>query len=144
MDRQRLEIMDGVEIALAVQHRAHAVGRPTLDLAAEIAEQPDVADDLIAVVDFGDVKPAILRIDTGGAFGRDGVADVVDPGLRQRPERSGALEAHAANQLVSIRGEARQYETGIAAGGAGSDAVRLQQHDGPAGFGELTRRRKAR
>ena len=38
-----LEIMDGVKVALAVQHRAHALGRPALDLAAQIVEQPDEA-----------------------------------------------------------------------------------------------------
>ena len=82
MDGDRLEIIDGVIVALAVQHRAHALGRPAFDLAAQIVEEPHQAQKLVAVVDLGHVEPAGLRIDADGILVLDGVADVIEAGLR--------------------------------------------------------------
>ena len=142
MDGDRLEIIDGVIVALAVQHRAHALGRPAFDLAAEIVEEPHQAQEFVAIVDLGHVEPAGLRIDAGDALFLDGVADVIEPGLGQRPQRLRALEADAADQLFGVGGKARQHEAGIAAGRARRQPARFQQHDRPAGPRQFARRRQ--
>ena len=139
----RVEIIDGVKVALAVQHRAHALGRPAFDLAAEIVEEPHQAQKFVAIVDLGNVEPSGLRIDAGGALFPDGVADVVEPGLGQRPQRFRALEADAADQLFRVGGKARQHEAGIAAGRARRQPARFQQHDRPAGPRQFPRRRQS-
>ncbi len=61
MDGQGPQIIDRIKITLAAQHRAHALGRPALDLAAQLAEQADKTQKFVAVVDFGNIEPAILR-----------------------------------------------------------------------------------
>ena len=83
MDRAR--IMDGMKVALAAQHRTHAIGRPALDLAAELAEELDEMHQGVAVIGFGNVKPTFLRGDPAHGVVADGVAYIVEAGLRQAP-----------------------------------------------------------
>ena len=115
MDGDRLQVIDGVKIAFAAQHRAHPLGRPALDLAAQLAEHSDIADEFIVVVFFGNVEPTILRVGTGRVFGTNCGAHIIEAGLRQRPQILGAFEPNTRDQLVGVGAEPRQHETGIAA-----------------------------
>ena len=130
-------IVDGVKVTFAAQHGAHPVGRPTLDLTTELADKPGEAREFVAVVGLGDVKPAVLRVDTRHRLVANDVADIIHPALRQRPEVLGAVEADAADDAVGARGKTGKHETGIAARSFAGDVARLQQHDGPAGAGNL-------
>src|SRR4029077_2301785 len=142
VDGDGVEIIDSVIVARTVQYRAHALGRPAFDLAAEIVEEPPQAQKLVAVVDLGDVEPAGLRIDAGGALFLDGIADIIEPGLGQRPQRLGALETDAGDQLFRVGGKARQDEAGIAARRIRRQPPGLQQHHRPAGPRQFARRRQ--
>ena len=143
MNVERAQIVDRVEVALAVQHRAHPLGRPAFDFAAEFAEQPDQADELVAVVGLGNVEPAVLRVDARHGILGDGIAHVVEAGLRQRPQILGLLEADAGDNPVGLGGKAGKHEPGVAARGACREAARLDERDRPAVAGELARRGEA-
>ena len=142
MNVDRPRIVDGVKVTFAAQHRAHLVGRPALDLAAELADQPGEAREFVAVVGLGDVKPAVLRIDSRHRLVANDVADIIEPALRQRPQILGAIEADAADDGVGARGKTGKHETGIAPGGFAGDVAGFQQHDRPAGAGNLAGRRQ--
>src|SRR5208282_5821922 len=113
-----------------------------LDLATQVPEQARQAQKFVAVVDLGNVEPAVLRIDAGRAIGAYGVADIVEPGLGQRPQRLGALEPNPRDQLFGVGGKTRKHKTGIAARRARGDAAALQKHDRPAGPSHLARSRQ--
>ena len=144
VDIDRAGKMDGVKVALAAQRCAHLLGRPALDLDAEFAEEPGETREHIAVVDLGDVKPAVLRIDPGNGAVGDGVADVVEPALRQRPQILGARKSDAADDALGRRGKTRKHESGIAARGVFRKASGFDEHDGPPAARHLARRRQAR
>src|ERR1700722_18584192 len=98
MDGERPRVANGAKVTLATQHSAHALSRPILDLATQRPEQFGVAQEFVAVVDLGDMKPAVLRIDAGDAL--DSAAHIVESGLGQRPKVLGALKADPGNQRL--------------------------------------------
>ncbi len=144
VDRERARVVDGVIVTLAAQCAAHAVGLPGLDLAAQFAEQLDFADKFVVVVSFGDMKPAVLRIDAGCAVGANGITHIIEAGLRQRPKILGAFEADPRNELIGVGAKAWQHETGIAPRRVAGETAGLQHHDGPAVARHFPRRGQAR
>ena len=54
MDVEGARQMQGVEVVIALEHVAHALGRPALDLGAELLPvELKIGQDLVAVVDLG-------------------------------------------------------------------------------------------
>ena len=141
MDVKRARQMQGVEIVIGLEHLAHALGRPALDLGAEfLAVELHIRQDLIAVVDLGDLEPAGDRRDTGHAGLGDRGAHVSQPHLRQLPQRLGVLQADAADHPLHRLRKAGQHEAVVAAGRVAGDAAGLQHRDRPAAPRELARR----
>ena len=144
MDVDCARIVDGVKVAFAAEHRAHLFGRPTFDFTTKLANKAGKVGKLVAVVGLGDVEPAILRFDPGQVILADGVADIVQPALRQRPQILGSLKANPANDAIGRCGKTRQYKAGVAARSTGGDATGLDEHHGPTAAGDLARGRQAR
>ncbi len=125
MDRERARIVDGVKIALAAQHRAHALGRPALDLAAQFAEQFGIVSKTRRGCRPWRHRASRLCGSMPGTPLDRMAAHIVETGLGQRPKILGALETDARDQLVGVGGETRQHKAGIAAGRAARQGGRL-------------------
>ena len=78
--------VQGVEVVIALEDVAHALGRPALDIRAEfLPEELKIGQDIVAVVDLGDLEPAGNRRDPGHSRLRDRRAHVSEPHLGERP-----------------------------------------------------------
>ena len=117
MDVKRARQVQGVEIVIGLEHLAHALGRPALDLGPELlAIELDIRQDLVAVVDLGDFEPAGDRCDAGHARLGDRRAHIAQAHLRQVPQRLGVLHADAADHALHRFREAGQDKTVVATG----------------------------
>ncbi len=125
MDVKGARPMQGVEVVVALEHLAHALGRPALDVGAELlAVELQVGQNLVAVVDLGHLEPAGHRGDARHARLGDGAAHIFDAHLGQRPQRLGVIHPDPADDLVHGFGEAGQDEPVIASGRVPGDALR--------------------
>ena len=140
MDVKRARQVQGVEVVVGLEHLAHALGRPALDLGPEfLAIELHIRQDLIAVVDLGDFEPAGNRRDTGHPRLGNRGAHVAQPHLRQVPQRLGVLHADAADHALHRLRKSRQNETVVAAGRVPGDAAGLQHRHRPPAPRELAR-----
>ncbi len=132
MDVKCARQMHGVEVVIGLEHLAHALGRPGLDLGAELLTvKLDRRRHLLAVVDLGCFEPAGDRRDAGHARLRNRRAHVFEAHLGERPQRLGVLQSDAADQPIHGGGKAGQNETVVAAGRAPGDAAAFHHHHRP-------------
>ena len=104
--------------------------------------QRNIGQDLVAVVDLGNLEPAGDRRHSRHARLGDGVAHIAQPHLGERPQRLGVVEAHPADDPVHRFGEARQHEAVVAPGGVPGDATGFQHRHRPAAPRDLARGRE--
>ena len=143
MDVEGARQMHGVEVMIALEHVAHALGRPALDLRAELlAIELHGGQHLVAVVDLGDLEPAGDRGDARHARLGDRGADVFETHLGERPQRLGVLQSDAADDPVHALGKARKDETVVASGRVPGEVAAFQYSDRPAATRDLARGRK--
>ena len=143
MDVERVRPMQRVEIVIGLEHVAHALGRPALDVGAELlAVEPRRRQHLVAVVDLGHFEPARHRGDARHALICDCRGHIFEPHLGERPQRLGVIHSDAGDHPVHGLGEARQHEAVVAAGGVPGDAAGLQHRHRPAAAGDLARGRE--
>ena len=141
MDVKCARQMHGVEIVIGPELLPHALGRPGLDLGAELLPvELNLGQHLIAVVDLGRLEPAGDRRDARHARLGNRRAHVFEAHLGERPQRLGVLQSDAADQPVHGGGKAGQNETVVAAGRAPGDAATFHHHHRPSAPRDLARR----
>ena len=143
MQAEAARIMQAVKIARRMQRLAHPVGRPRLDRRSEFADQESrFVRHRAGVVGLRHLQPAALgQIHARHVAG--GAAHIFSARFGACPERLGLFEADALDQRVGADRIARQHDTGVAAGGAPADALRLQHDDRPAEPRDLVRNGEA-
>ena len=135
--------MHALEILRAAQHLAHLIGRPGLDLGAEIdAQHRGMLDQRRLVVGAAHREAPVARLHAGHRGLGDRAAHVFDARLGQRPQFLGARQADALHDRVDPLGKSRRYEPAIAARRAARDLLRFQHRDRPAAPRDLARNRQ--
>ena len=127
MDVEGARQMHGVEIMLAPEHVAHALGRPALDLGAELlADRAATAASTSSPLSTLETlsQPAIGATPGMRASAIVG-ADVFETHLGERPQRLGVIESDAADDPVHALGKARKDETVVASGRVPGEAARF-------------------
>ena len=145
MDVKALGVMHALEILRAAQHLAHLIGRPRLDVRAEIdAQHRDMLDRAGLVVGAAHGELAVARIDALHPGFGDRAANVFDARVRQRPQFLRARQPDTIHDRIDAFGKARRHEAGIAPRRAARNAVGLQHRDRPAAPRDLARDRQTR
>jgi hypothetical protein len=90
-----------MEVLAAAQHLAHLIGRPALDLAAEVlADQARQREVFIRIVGLRHLEPSGHRRHARHGGLANGRAHIIEAGNRQRPERPRMVEADASDHRV--------------------------------------------
>ena len=138
MDVKGARQMQRVEIMVGLEHLAHALGRPALDLVPELLTvELEIGHHLIAVVGLRHFEPAADRIDARHAGVADRAAHIFEAAFRERPQRLSVIDADPAHDPVHRLGEAGQHEAVVAPGRVPGDALGLQHRDRPAAARDL-------
>ncbi len=143
MNVEGLREVQPLEIVRAAQHLTHLVGRPRLDVRAEIdAQHRGMLEQFRLIVGAADREPPLARLDAGHSGFADAAANVVDAGDGKRPQFLRARQPDAIHDRIDALGESRRHESRIASRRAACDLARLQHRNRPAAPRDLTRDRE--
>ncbi len=143
MDVQRLCEMHALKIMPAAQHLAHLIGRPRLDIGAEIdAQHRDMLDQPGFIVGAAHREAPVARLHARHRGLGDRAADVLDAGLGERPQLLRARQPDAFRDRIDPLGKSRRHEPAVAAGRAARDLAGFEHGDRPAAPRHLARDRQ--
>ena len=106
--------IDGFEIAAAVQRVADPLSLPAFGLHPHFRQEPGPGEDAIGFRPFRDIEPAVAFDDADVANLGDGVADILNAGLRQLPQRRGVRHADPLDDFFDRQRKAGEHDAGVA------------------------------